>query len=72
MLGGDVGGIPDLVTDGVNGVLVEPEPAGSARSLVRFLADPAELERLAAGARAAGERSLVRPGGVRRRVRELV
>ena len=62
----DVGGIPDLVTDGVDGVLVEPDPDALAASLVRLLADPAEIARLAA-ARALCRRALARhAGGVRR------
>src|SRR5207237_1701318 len=49
-----VGGIPDLVTDGVNGILVEP---GDARALtdavVRILRDRELAERLAASTREA-------------------
>ena len=72
VLGSDVGGIPDLVTDGVDGVLVEPDPDALAASLVRLLADPAEIARLAAAARAAGERWLVTPEEYAERVRALV
>ena len=66
VLGSDVGGIPDLVADGVDGVLVEPDPDALAASLVRLLARSGGVARLAAAARAAGERWLVTPGGVRR------
>ncbi len=52
VLGARVGGIRDLVRDGENGVLVEPEPAALADALVRLLGDRAELERLAAASRA--------------------
>ncbi len=39
------GGIPELVTDGVNGVLVEPfSPAALAAALEGFLEDPARLD----------------------------
>ena len=47
------GGIPDLVEDGVNGLLVEPEDVGGlADALVRVLSDRALAERLGAAARA--------------------
>jgi glycosyltransferase involved in cell wall biosynthesis len=48
-----VGGIPDLVEDGVNGLLVEPEDTEAlAAALVRMLGDRALVERLGAGAQA--------------------
>ena len=48
-----VSGIPELVTDGVNGLLVEPEqPEQLADALVRLHADPEEADRLRAAARA--------------------
>ncbi len=71
VLGSNVGGIPDLVTDGVDGVLFEPTPEGIAQGL-RLLGDAVELERLAANARAAGERWLVTPEEYAARMRELV
>jgi len=71
VLGSNVGGIPDLVTDGVDGVLFDPTPAGIARALA-VLDDPVELERLAANARAAGERWLVAPDEFAARTKELV
>jgi glycosyltransferase involved in cell wall biosynthesis len=61
VVGSKVGGIPDLVGDGVNGVLVAPEPDAIAAALVRLLGDQRELERLASSARAAGERWVVPP-----------
>ncbi len=72
VIGSAVGGIPDLVADGVDGVLVAPEPDALAAALVRLLGDPGELARLAAGARAAGERWVVTPAEYARRVRDLV
>lgn len=72
VVGTAVGGIRDLVTDGVDGVLVSPDPERIADALVRVLGDRNELERLAAGARAAGERWLVSPEEYAQRVRELV
>jgi glycosyltransferase involved in cell wall biosynthesis len=53
-----VAGIPDVVTDGVDGILVDPKDvAGLAAALQRLAADPAERRRLgaAAGARVASE-----------------
>lgn len=53
----DVGGIPDLLTDGVDAQLV---PAGDADAMaaavVALLDDPDEMSRLSAGARALAER----------------
>ncbi|HZT91792.1 MAG TPA: glycosyltransferase family 4 protein [Gaiellaceae bacterium] len=72
VVGSAVGGIPDLVDDGVDGVLVAPEPEALADALVRLLGDRAQLERLAANARAAGERWLTTPEEYAQRVRELV
>lgn len=71
VLGARVGGIPDLVTDGVDGLLFEPTPAAIAEAL-RVLDDRATLERLGAAARAAGERHLADPDEYAARVRELV
>jgi glycosyltransferase involved in cell wall biosynthesis len=71
VLGSSVGGIPDLVTDGVDGKLFAPEPRAIAEAL-RVLDDPAELARLAANARVAGERWLVSPDEYAERMRELV
>lgn len=48
-----VGGIPDLIEDGVNGLLVEPEDTEALfAALVRLLVDRALAERLGAGAQA--------------------
>ncbi len=48
-----VGGIPELVTDGVDGLLVEPgAPAALADTLSRLIAEPAlRLRLMAAGRR---------------------
>lgn len=68
-----VGGITDLVRDGENGLLLEPDdPDAFADALARLLADRAEAERLAAGARPSAERWLQTPAEYARRVRELV
>ncbi|MBI5211571.1 MAG: glycosyltransferase family 4 protein [Elusimicrobia bacterium] len=46
------GGIPELVTDGREGILVEPkEPAALARAMLKLLRDPAERSRMGAAAR---------------------
>src|ERR1700730_17680774 len=49
-----VGGIPEWLSDGVNGRLAPGDPptaAGLARAIVECIRDPAELARLGAGAR---------------------
>lgn len=52
VLGARVGGIPELVHDGVNGILVEPgDDEALAAAMVRLCTDRELLERLAAGAR---------------------
>ena len=52
VIGSRVGGIPDLVHDGVNGLLVEPEdPEALAAALVRVLSDRELATRLGAAAR---------------------
>ena len=73
VIGARAGGIPDIVEDGVNGVLVDPHDAGSiAAGLVRVLGDRSELERLAAGAAASGGRWLQTPEEFAQKMRELV
>lgn len=72
VVGAAVGGIRDLVTDGADGLLVPPDSESIADALVRVLRDRDDLERLAAGARAAGERWLVSPEEYALRVRQLV
>jgi glycosyltransferase involved in cell wall biosynthesis len=48
----DVGGVGEIVTDGVNGLLVpSQDPAALADAIHRFLGDPALQERLRAAAR---------------------
>jgi glycosyltransferase involved in cell wall biosynthesis len=52
-----VGGVPEVVRDGQEGLLVEPErPEELAAAISRVLGDKALYERLAAGARQQGER----------------
>ena len=72
VLGSAVGGIPDLVHDGVDGVLVPPEPLAIADALAELIGDPERLRRLAGAARAAGEAWVVSPDDYAASVRELV
>lgn len=59
VVGTAVGGIADLVEDGVSGLLVPPGDAGAlAHALVRILADRSLAERLAAGTETAAEPEL--------------
>ncbi len=57
VIGSDVGGIPDMITDDVNGLLV---PAGDAAALAsamdRLVADPALRARLGEAGRRVGRR----------------
>jgi glycosyltransferase involved in cell wall biosynthesis len=62
LIGGDRAGIPDLVRDGENGLLVDPDDPGAlADALVRILSDRAEAERLGSAARRSGEEWGVTP-----------
>jgi glycosyltransferase involved in cell wall biosynthesis len=73
VVGARAGGIPDLVRHGENGILVDPDDIeGLADALTRLLSDKALAERLAAGARLAGERRAVGPGEFADSVLELV
>jgi glycosyltransferase involved in cell wall biosynthesis len=73
VIGARAGGIPDIVEDGVNGLLVDPQDPGSiAAALVRVLSDRELAERLADGAAASAEQWLQPPEVYARRLRELV
>ncbi|MEB3167100.1 MAG: glycosyltransferase, partial [Synechococcaceae cyanobacterium] len=61
VVGANRGGIPDIVTDGVNGCLYEPDgPDGGAGSLtaaaLRLLGDPSQRDQLRRNARQEAER----------------
>jgi glycosyltransferase involved in cell wall biosynthesis len=73
VVGSRVGGIPDLVRDGENGVLVPPgDPAALADGLVRVLGDPDLAERLGSGAHESAAAWTATPEEFARRLRELV
>jgi glycosyltransferase involved in cell wall biosynthesis len=73
VIGSRAGSIPDLVEDGVSGLLVDAHDAAAlARALDRVLSDRSLAERLGEGARAAAGRWLQTPEEYARRVRELV
>ena len=68
-----VGGIVDLVEDGVNGLLVEPgDTEALAVALVRLLTDRELLQGLAAGARPSVDPWLATPEEYAARLRSLV
>ena len=68
-----VGGIPDLVTDGENGILVSPGDAGAlADALVRVLSTSALAQQLGEAARRAVEPWLATPEEYARQIRDLV
>jgi len=68
-----VGGIPDLVEDSSNGLLVEPgDTEALANALVRVLSDRALAERLAAAAHASADFWTSSPEEFAARVRALV
>jgi glycosyltransferase involved in cell wall biosynthesis len=47
-----VGGVPELVEDGVHGLLVEPrDPVALAEAVARLLRDPDEASRMGANGR---------------------
>jgi glycosyltransferase involved in cell wall biosynthesis len=53
VVGGDVGGIPEMVVDGRTGILVRPKaPDRLAAALVRLVADPAERRQMGTEGRA--------------------
>jgi glycosyltransferase involved in cell wall biosynthesis len=71
VIGSRVGSIPNLVEDGVSGILVDSNDE-LARALERVLGDRALAERLGAGAREAAAPWLQTPEEYARRIAELV
>jgi glycosyltransferase involved in cell wall biosynthesis len=73
VVGAAAGGIPDIVEDGVSGLIVPPEdPDALADAVVRCLGDRPLLERLSAGARASARPWLQTPEEFAQRTLELV
>ena len=73
IIGGNRAGIPDVVEDGVNGFLVDPDDARQlAELLVRILSDRELAERLGAAARTTGETWGVTPAEYADKLRTLV
>ena len=73
VVGARAGGIPDVVEDGVNGLLVAPgDAAALADALARVLSDAALAGRLGQGARETADGWLASPEEYARRVRDLV
>jgi glycosyltransferase involved in cell wall biosynthesis len=73
VVGARAGGIPDIVRDGDNGLLVDADlPGALAEALVRILADRALAERLSAGARESATGWLQTPEQYAARIHELV
>lgn len=73
VVGTTVGGIPDLVQHGVNGLLVPPEdPEALARALERVLSQRGLAWHLGERARLSADRFVVSPEEFARRLRDLV
>jgi glycosyltransferase involved in cell wall biosynthesis len=73
VVGSRIGGIPDLVEDGVNGLLVEPGDTDAlAGALVRLLSDRPLAERLGAAAHASAAMWAISPEEFAKRLRSLV
>ncbi len=73
VIGAHAGGIPDIVEDGVNGLIVPADdPAAFAEALVHVLGNRALQEELAEGALASASEWLQTPEEYAAHVRELV
>ena len=73
VVGGRVGGVPDVVEDGVSGVLVDPDDADEiARAMTSLLADADVTERMGRAARDELEAFMFTPDEFAMRTAELV
>jgi len=73
VVGTRVGGIPDVIEDGVNGLLVPPDdPQALAEAIERILSDRELAERLGGSAYASAERWRTSPEEWARRIAALV
>lgn len=73
VIGARAGGIPDIVSDGDNGLLVAGEsPQALADAMVRLVTEPGLAAKLGQGAHADGLRWSATPAENARRTRELV
>jgi glycosyltransferase involved in cell wall biosynthesis len=73
VIGSRVGGIADLIEDGVNGVLVPPDDVSALEdALVRVLSDRSLVERLTQAARSSVDPWLLTPEDYAERTRILV
>jgi len=73
IVGGNRAGIPDVVRDGENGLLVDPDdPRALSAALVGILGDRVLAERLGAAARRTGEEWVVTPDEFALRLRTLM
>ena len=73
VVGGRVGGVPDLVEDGASGLLVDPDDVnGIADAVVRLLGDRAEAERMGRAARERANAFLFTPEEFAERTAALV
>jgi glycosyltransferase involved in cell wall biosynthesis len=73
IVGGNRAGIPDVVRDGINGLLVDPDDAAAlATALVAILSDRPTAERLGAAARVSGEEWGITPAQYGAKVLALV
>jgi len=73
VIGARVGGIPDIVEDGVSGLVIEPESVDAlAAAMLRVAQDRSLVEALAAGASRAADRWHLEPSEYAARLRALV
>jgi glycosyltransferase involved in cell wall biosynthesis len=73
VVGARAGGIPDIVEDGLSGLLVPPDDPGAlAGAIVRALSEPGLATALGAGAYAASERWLQTPEQFAEQMRAVV